>query len=662
MAIRNRCWRRKLLHPVGLLLLAALAPLCFAAQTTYQYDELGRLKSVTSADGTTVVYEYDPAFNRRTVTTTAATPGSLRFSASSYSGGEASGLRTVTVTVSRVSGSSGAASVSYATSNGTATAGSDYTAASGTLSWVSGDAANKTFTVNVLDDTSAENSETINLTLSSAVGANLGSPSAATISITDNDLPPAGTLQFSAATYSIGEAGPSATITVTRVGGSGGAVGVSYATSSGTATSGTDFTAASGTLSWATGNTSNKTFVVAITEDAVFEGNETVNIALSAPTGGATVGSPANATLTIVENDSAPTGSLRFSSASYSVGEAGPSVTITVTRVNGSAGTASVNYATASGTATAAADFTATSGTLNWASGDSANKTFTVPILEDSLVEGAETFTATLSGATGASLGSPASATITITDNDNPPAGTLQLSSSAYSVAESGGSVSITVTRSGGSFGALTVAYGTSNQSAVSGSDYTAVSGQLSWADGDAASKSFAVPITDDGSVETDETFGVSLSTVVGTLGSPASATVTITDNDLPAITIADRTVQTQGSAGATARYRLTSAGDIVVSPSSAGGPDADVGDWLTPKMSMSRFEALATHTFGNYCQGTFGTWLNLGSNVEWRVVMSNGSALAVGDCRFTLQIRDSVTLNVLGTAVINVVAVDTPP
>jgi hypothetical protein len=115
-----------------------------------------------------------------------------------------------------------------------------------------------------------------------------------------------GTLQFSAATYSVNENGGSATITVTRTGGSNGAVGVSYATSNGTATAGSDYTATSGTLSWANGDTASKTFSIPILDDSVYEGNETVNLTLTNATGGATLGSPSTAVLTIVENDPEP--------------------------------------------------------------------------------------------------------------------------------------------------------------------------------------------------------------------------------------------------------------------------------------------------------------------------------------------------------------------
>jgi len=114
---------------------------------------------------------------------------------------------------------------------------------------------------------------------------------------------PSGTIQLSAATYSVNENGVSVTITATRTNGSSGAVGVSYATSNGTATAGSDYTATSGTLSWANGDTSNKTFSVPILDDSAYEGNETVNLTLSSPTGGATLGSPSTAVLTIIDND-----------------------------------------------------------------------------------------------------------------------------------------------------------------------------------------------------------------------------------------------------------------------------------------------------------------------------------------------------------------------
>ena len=93
-------------------------------------------------------------------------------------------------------------------------------------------------------------------------------------------------LQFSSATYSVGEAGTTATITATRAGTSVGAVSVDYTTSDGTAIEGSDYTLASGTLTWIDGDTADQTFTVPISEDGLAEGNETINLTLSAATGG----------------------------------------------------------------------------------------------------------------------------------------------------------------------------------------------------------------------------------------------------------------------------------------------------------------------------------------------------------------------------------------
>ena len=123
------------------------------------------------------------------------------------------------------------------------------------------------------------------------------------VQVTSTGCPPAGCLQFSAATYSVAENVANATITVTRIGGSAGAVGVSFATSNGTATAGSDYTAVTQTVNFANGDTANKTVNIPIINDTTAEANETVNLTLSNPTGGAALGSPSTAVLTITDND-----------------------------------------------------------------------------------------------------------------------------------------------------------------------------------------------------------------------------------------------------------------------------------------------------------------------------------------------------------------------
>ena len=113
-----------------------------------------------------------------------------------------------------------------------------------------------------------------------------------------------GSLSFTAGSFSVAEGAGSRTVTVRRTGGDDGAVSVAYATANGSAGAGTDYTARSGTLSWADGDDDTKSFSVPILDDGAVEGSETVNLTLSSPGGGAALGSPATATLTITDNDS----------------------------------------------------------------------------------------------------------------------------------------------------------------------------------------------------------------------------------------------------------------------------------------------------------------------------------------------------------------------
>jgi parallel beta-helix repeat protein len=113
----------------------------------------------------------------------------LQFSKAKYTVNE--NKNTVTITVTRTDGSNGAVSVDYATTDETATAGSDYADATGTLNWGDGDASKKTFTVDIIDDSEVEGDETLILSLDNVTGgAGLGEPNTAVLTITDDDSTP----------------------------------------------------------------------------------------------------------------------------------------------------------------------------------------------------------------------------------------------------------------------------------------------------------------------------------------------------------------------------------------------------------------------------------------------------------------------------------------
>jgi hemoglobin-like flavoprotein len=211
-----------------------------------------------------------------------------------------SGTTAFTFTVTSSNAITNDVSVSYATGNGTATAGSDYQTTSGSLTILAGQTS-KTITVLVNGDTTNEPDETFFVNLSNASSATITkSQGVGTIVNDDGVAPPS--LQFSSANYSVQEDLQALTVTVTRSGDTSGAASVSYATVDGTATQKGDFELAVGTLNFAPGDTS-KTFQVLINEDMYVEGNETFGLALTNASG-ASIGQQGTATVTI--NDDVP--------------------------------------------------------------------------------------------------------------------------------------------------------------------------------------------------------------------------------------------------------------------------------------------------------------------------------------------------------------------
>jgi hypothetical protein len=367
---------------------------------------------------------------------TQAPASNLQFSAATYSVNENVG--TATITVTRTGDTSSSAKIHYATSDGTALAGTNYTAASGDLTFNPGDTS-KTFTIAVRDDGLPGPDKTVNVTLSSPTGATAGTPTTAVLTIheTTPTLYP-GVLSLTSSDYGVNLVSGFATFTLTRSGGSDGTVTVHYATSDETALAGRDYTATSGDLTFAPGQTTAQVNVPLLDAgDPVPETIRTLRFTLSNPGGGATLGQYTNAQLTITADHNVPPGPTQFSTASYTADENDGTATITVTRTGGlTAGT--VDFATSDGTAEAGVEYTAASGTLTFAAGET-SKTFTVSLLRNGLVEDATTVNLTLSHPTGGiALGSPATAVLTIVDSDlpvvpdSPPPVTLTAAATAF--------------------------------------------------------------------------------------------------------------------------------------------------------------------------------------------------------------------------------------
>ncbi len=442
----------------------------------------------------------------------------LQFATNIYYVAENAG--SVRLTVQRTGDTSGVVSVDYASTNGTALAGSDYTAVNGTLTFAAGE-TNQIITVPILNDGLVEAAyETFTVTLSNPTNAVLGTRAVATVRITDNDKG----LALESATYLVAEDAGSVLIGVSRGDDGNFPVSVDCFTTDGTAKNGLDYTGVTNTLVFAAGE-KVRTLTVPILNDGLKEPSETFRVTLSNPTN-QILGTQKIATITILDNDQG----FQFEWASYSVAEDAGVARIRLLRGSEENLAATVDFATADGTATNGLKYTATNGTLAFAPGETVH-TIIVPILNDSVVGGDKYFRVTLSNPTNAILGSPKVATVTIRDNDTG----LHFYVPTVVVNEDAGEVTIKVARGDDGDTQVSVDYATTNGTALAGQDYTATNGTLAFAPGELL-KSITVPILSDTLAEPVKTFQVTLSnpTDGAVLGTPARATVTVTDANPP--------------------------------------------------------------------------------------------------------------------------------
>ena len=437
------------------------------------------------------------------------------------------GTDTAVFTVSLSAASTLPITVNFATANGTAIAGSDYQATSGTLPFAPG-TTTQTLTVPILGDTLDEPNETFTVTLANPTNATLATAQA-TGTIVDDDVAPTLSISPPVSPVTEGNSGPTpATFTMSLSAASTLPITVNFATANGTAIAGSDYQATSGTLPFAPGTTT-QTLTVPILGDTLDEPNETFTVTLANPTN-ATLAT-AQATGTIVDDDVAPTLSISPPVSPVTEGNSGPTpATFTISLSAASTLPITVNFATANGTAIAGSDYQATSGTLPFAPGTT-TQTLTVPILGDTLDEPNETFTVTLANPTNATLAT-AQATGTIVDDDVAP--TLSISPPVSPVTEGNSGptpATFTISLSAASTLPITVNFATANGTAIAGSDYQATSGTLPFAPG-TTTQTLTVPILGDTLDEPNETFTVTLANPTNATLATAQATGTIVDDD----------------------------------------------------------------------------------------------------------------------------------
>lgn len=416
-----------------------------------------------------------------------------------------------TVTVQLTGASSELVTVNYATSDITATAGDDYTASNGKLSWAAKTTGAKTFAIPIKADDIDEADETFLVVLSGSENAAI-SNSDAIITISDNNDAP----KITIGDVIVTEGDTKITVPVTMTGKTSEEAWVEYSTSNGNGSNAAtadfpdpDFDSISGRISWDAGTEGGKTISIQINEDDIDEvDQEFFVVSLYDNSTNVTVQDTVG-NIYINDNDEKPTISLENLSASP-VSEGSGTVAVAVTIVGRSSRPITLYYSTQNGTATAGADYTAvTNGTITWNALETSAKSIRLTILDDEIDESdEETFTLKLNSAENAQLHSTDSTTsIVIQDNDPAPVVSATVSNGGVDEDVVGGKAIVSVAIDRPSTRTITVTYTTVDETAVAGSDYVAKTQTLTWNPGETEPIPVAITINDDEIFEADETF-----------------------------------------------------------------------------------------------------------------------------------------------------------
>ena len=420
--------------------------------------------------------------------------------------------------------------VDYQTVDGSASAGSDYVSAQGTVSFAGG--KRQTVSVWVNGDTERENHETLNVALSNAVGVSI-KPGGGLGTITNDDELPI--LSVGDVVVGEGDTGTTpATFKFTLSNASTSDVSFAYATANGTATAPGDYTHSAGTVTFTAGQL-NKSVEVPVVGDTTNEdpGSEVFKLNLS---NASAVALPdPQATGTIIDDEGAP--AVSISDATVTEGDSGTvsaSFNVILSHASGTAST--VAYATSDGSATAPADYQAASDTVTFAAGDVA-ETVILNVKGDEMHEAAEDFMVTLSAPTNAVLANAQGRGLIENDDDAPK---VSVSDATVSEGNSGSvETAFSLSLSRPTSQAVTVSYSTSDDSAVASSDYTATTGSLTLPAGTTVHTA-QVAIIPDTVKEPAERFHLDVtSTTNADLGDGAGmGTITNDDRDVSKLTL----------------------------------------------------------------------------------------------------------------------------
>ena len=566
---------------------------------------------------------------------------SMRVTDASIAEGNA-GTRNLRFTVSISGALDETISVDYTTAGITATEGTDFQGASGTLTFEPGQTS-KTIDVAINGDLQIEKDETFVVSLSNL---QLVDPSDE-----DLDIDDLLTLAGAEATGTIrnDDAAPTLTISdVSKVEGNAGTTAfvfnltlnsepletatVQYRVKDGSATDAdNDFNATTGTVTFAPGETL-QTITINVNGDTKSEGNEDFFVELFNPQA-LTLGDNQGKGV-ILNDDAAPTLSIE-QAVSVDEGDTGTkNLKVTVTLSEAAGSNVTVNYATANGTATAGSDYTATSGTLTFSPTGPLTREITIPIVGDLTPEADELFFVRLTGATNAVIADSQSE-VTINDDDGTPV--VSVTGPAPTAEGDAGlkEVTFNITVSGEVKQPITVNYATANGTATTaGNDYQAKSGSVTFVPGGPTSIPVKVNIVGDFNGETDETFFLNLTNPTGgaVLGTSQAQATIQDDDDEPFLIISDVS-KAEGNSGTTLfRFKVT-----LSEPT-----DVQV------RVNYDPEDGTATTADQDYIdQGARTLFFNPGETVQYAEVEVRGDTNPEGQEDFKVTLSDAVNATI---------------
>ena len=454
----------------------------------------------------------------------------------------------------------------------------DYSGVPATVTFSATD-TEKEFTFSATQDPVDDDGESVKLTISSTLpaGVSLTTPSETTVNITDDDVPSV-TVGFEQATYTVAE-GSTVTVKVTLSADPERTVTIPLTKANQDGASAADYSGVPGSVVFNSGDT-EKEFTFTATDDSLDDDGESVKLSFGTLPSGVSEGTTSQAVVSITDNDD-PAVTASFGASTYTAAEGGEAVTIAVNLSADPERTVNVPVNAHNQGGASADDYSGPPTTLTFNAGDT-QKTLEFRATDDTVDDDGESVKLTFGNLpTGVSAGSPSETVVSITDNDDPQVN-VSFSAATYTAPE-GGSATIAVQLDQAPERALTIPISHTPQDGASAADYSGVPTSVSFSATD-TEKTFNFNATDDDVDDDGEKVKLGFGTLPSRVsaGTNSEATVSITDGDVPTVTVSYENASYSVDEGDDATIKVLLSADperTVTVPLSKSGADGATAD-----------------------------------------------------------------------------------